>query len=208
MGDIPKDTLLIIDHSASISPTKLSQFKAGAIESLSYLNPNDRFNVVSFTSKAQALYPNLVAATEQNRETASLYIQRLVRGGQTDVFGGIGPFVPHKDTIYRDCPHGSLRTTLILLSVIRLMNPSILLPATTALGTIDKNGRELGILHGANVVMPNLSPQEHRAEYSLYDNKISTGEEAAESVALLAEKLKAIGYEIAVGRGDYQHKTN
>ena len=93
MGDIPKDTLLIIDHSASISPTKLSQFKAGAIESLSYLNPNDRFNVVSFTSKAQALYPNLVAATELNRETASLYIQRLVRGGQTDVFGGIGPFV-------------------------------------------------------------------------------------------------------------------
>ena len=121
---------------------------------------------------------------------------------------GIGPFVPHKDTIYRDCPHGSLRTALILLSVIRLMNPSILLPATTALGTIDKNGRELGILHGANVVMPNLSPQEHRADYSLYDNKISTGEEAAESVALLAKKLEAIGYEIAVCRGDYQDKTN
>ena len=121
---------------------------------------------------------------------------------------GIGPFVPHKDTDYRDYPHGSLRTALILLSVIRLMNPSILLPATTALGTIDKNGRELGILHGANVVMPNLSPQEHRADYSLYDNKISTGEEAAESVALLAKKLEAIGYEIAVCRGDYQDKTN
>ncbi|MBP5673283.1 MAG: VWA domain-containing protein [Lentisphaeria bacterium] len=93
MGDIPKDTLLIIDHSGSISPNKLSQFKAASIEALSYLNPNDRFNVVSFTSRSHTLYDGLVPATEQNREKAVDYIRRLVRGGQTDVFGGIGPFV-------------------------------------------------------------------------------------------------------------------
>ena len=116
---------------------------------------------------------------------------------------GIGPFVPHSDTCFRDVPHGSLRTTLILLSVLRLMNPNILLPATTALGTIDARGREKGILHGANVVMPNLSPQEHRRDYSLYDNKICTGEEAAECLQCLKMRMRSIGYEITTDRGDY-----
>ena len=116
---------------------------------------------------------------------------------------GIGPFVPHRDTDFRDHPHGSLRMTLILLSVIRLMDPSVLLPATTALGTIDPKGRELGILHGANVVMPNLSPKEHRGDYALYDKKICTGEEAAECLECLRQRLRSIGYEIAVTRGDH-----
>ena len=118
---------------------------------------------------------------------------------------GIGPFVPHSDTDFREFPHGSLRMTLILLSVIRLLEPSVLLPATTALGTIDPRGRELGILHGANVVMPNLSPKEHRADYSLYDNKICTGEEAAECLACLKMRMRSIGYEITVDRGDYKN---
>ena len=117
---------------------------------------------------------------------------------------GIGPFVPHHDTVFADKPQGSLRLTLILLSLIRLMNPKILLPATTALGTIAHNGRELGILHGANVVMPNLSPSEHRADYSLYDNKICTGDEAAECIRCLSLRMKSIGYNIVTDRGDYK----
>lgn len=117
---------------------------------------------------------------------------------------GIGPFVPHKDTIFKNERSGSVRLCLVLLSVIRLMNPNILLPATTALGTVDPIGREKGILHGANVVMPNLSPSEHRKDYSLYDNKLCTGDEAAESLKSLSEKLKKIGYQIVVDRGDYK----
>ena len=117
---------------------------------------------------------------------------------------GIGPFIPHKDTVFADKPHGSLRLTLILLSIIRLMQPKILLPATTALGTIEPKGRELGILHGANVVMPNLSPQEHRADYALYDNKACTGEEAAECIQCLSRRLNSIGYQIVTDRGDYK----
>ena len=116
---------------------------------------------------------------------------------------GIGPFVPHKDTVFRDEEHGGLNLTLTLLSVIRLMNPDVLLPATTALGTIDPRGRELGILHGANVVMPNLSPAAHRKDYSLYDNKICTGEEAAECLNCLKGRMRSIGYEIVKSRGDY-----
>ncbi len=117
---------------------------------------------------------------------------------------GIGPFIPHKDTKFRDVPHGSLRLTLILLSVIRLMHPKILLPATTALGTIDPKGRELGILHGANVIMPNLSPPEHRGDYSIYDNKLHTGVESAEGLQQLKRQMQEIGYQIVTERGDYQ----
>lgn len=116
---------------------------------------------------------------------------------------GIGPFIPHRDTVFRDAPHGDLQMTLTLLAVIRLMHPHILLPATTALGTIHPKGRELGILHGANVVMPNLSPQEHRKDYSLYDNKICTGEEAAECIRCLSARVQALGYQIVTDRGDY-----
>ena len=117
---------------------------------------------------------------------------------------GIGPFIPHKDTVFRDFEQGGLLLTLTLLSVIRLMNPRILLPATTALGTIHHAGREMGILHGANVVMPNLSPVEHRKDYAIYDNKICTGEEAAECVRCLSDRMEAIGYRIVTERGDYK----
>lgn len=117
---------------------------------------------------------------------------------------GIGPFIPHRDTPFADRESGSVRITLVLLSIIRLMLPSVLLPATTALGTADGKGREKGVLHGANVVMPNLSPTEHRADYSLYDNKICTGDEAAECIKSLSDRMKAIGYEIVTDRGDYK----
>lgn len=117
---------------------------------------------------------------------------------------GIGPFIPHHDTEFANEPQGGLRLTLTLLSLIRVMNPRILLPATTALGTISPKGREMGILHGANVVMPNLSPSEHREDYSLYDNKICTGDEAAECIKCLSRRLNSIGYKIVTDRGDYK----
>ena len=115
---------------------------------------------------------------------------------------GIGPFIPHKDTVFADEKAGDLNLTLFLLSVIRLMLPTVLLPATTALGTINPRGRELGILAGANVVMPNLSPVGVRKKYALYDNKICTGEEAAECMNCLKNRINSIGYEIVTDRGD------
>jgi len=116
---------------------------------------------------------------------------------------GIGPFVPHRHTPFGMFEQGSLEQTLFLLSVIRLINPKVLLPATTALGTIDPRGRELGIMAGANVVMPNLSPVSVRKKYELYNGKICTGEEAAECIRCLDARMQSIGYKIAVGRGDY-----
>lgn len=118
---------------------------------------------------------------------------------------GIGPFIPHKDTPFAGEKSGSVRLTLVLISLVRLMLPRVLLPATTALGTADGKGREKGILHGANVVMPNLSPTEHRADYSLYDNKICTGDEAAECIKCLSNRMKSIGYEVVTDRGDYKN---
>ncbi len=115
---------------------------------------------------------------------------------------GIGPFLPHKDTPFAKEPHGSLEMTLFLLGIMRLMLPHVLLPATTALGTLCQGGREQGILAGANVVMPNLSPQSERKKYLLYDNKLCTNEESAEGFARLQQKMQSIGYEIVVDRGD------
>lgn len=115
---------------------------------------------------------------------------------------GIGPFIPHKDTPLSDKKAGDLNTTLVLLSIIRLLLPKVLLPSTTALGTINPQGRELGLLAGANVVMPNLSPIEVREKYSLYDGKICTGEEAAECLACLKSRIESVGFEVDMGRGD------
>jgi biotin synthase len=115
---------------------------------------------------------------------------------------GIGPFIPHKDTPFAAEPQGGLDLTLALLGIIRLILPKALIPSTTALGTIDPWGREKGVLAGANVVMPNLSPVGVRKKYMLYDNKICTGEEAAECRHCLHGRMKRIGCGIAVSRGD------
>ena len=115
---------------------------------------------------------------------------------------GIGPFIPHHDTVFAGEPAGSVEQTLFFLSVIRILLPKVLLPATTALGTLDPEGREKGILAGANVVMPNLSPLKNRKQYDLYDNKISTGEEAAECREDLARRVERIGYHLVEERGD------
>ena len=116
---------------------------------------------------------------------------------------GIGPFIPHHDTAYADCPAGSAEMTLRLLSVIRLLLPEVLLPATTALGTIDPKGREKGLLAGANVIMPNLSPGNVRGKYLLYDNKICTGDEAAECIRCMSVRVSGVGYRVVSTRGDH-----
>lgn len=115
---------------------------------------------------------------------------------------GIGPFIPHKDTPFAHESAGSMTQTLVLLSILRLMHPAALLPSTTALSTIAENGRELGILAGGNVVMPNLSPGSVRKKYMLYNNKRSDGSEAAQHIDELARRFEAIGYTIDFGRGD------
>lgn len=119
---------------------------------------------------------------------------------------GIGPFIPHCDTPLKDEPAGPLELTVFLLGIIRLMLPDVLLPATTALATIHPEGREMGIRAGANVCMPNLSPRAVREKYMLYNNKISTGEEAAQSRDALAKRIENIGCRVVVDRGD--HKKN
>jgi biotin synthase len=121
---------------------------------------------------------------------------------------GIGPYLTHQDTPFKDCQSGSLELTLRLLAVLRLMFPYALLPATTALGTRVPDGRELGLRHGANVVMPNLSPVSVRKQYALYDNKICTGEEAAECRMCLDNRVASAGYKIVIDRGDVKEAPN
>ena len=133
--------------------------------------------------------------TLQNLVTDLCFLQEL----QPQMIG-IGPFIPQKDTPLRGERAGSLELTLFMLAVLRLLFPKVLLPATTALGTIDPIGREKGVLAGANVIMPNLSPEDVRSKYTLYDGKNVTGIEAFKTQ--LADRLAKIGYEIGVGRGD------
>ena len=118
---------------------------------------------------------------------------------------GIGPFIPHADTPFANEKAGSAALTVFLLSLIRLIKPDILLPATTALATVDPLGREKGILAGANVIMPNLSPVAVRKKYSLYDGKVCTGEESAQCLKCVETRMKSIGFEISYSRGDYKN---
>lgn len=117
---------------------------------------------------------------------------------------GIGPFIPHAQTPFARFPSGSVERTLVLVAMVRLLLPAAMLPATTALGTAAGDGRERGILAGANVLMPNLSPREARARYRLYDNKLSEGAECADNVRELGARIRAIGYDIVVDRGDFR----
>ena len=127
-----------------------------------------------------------------------LYIQEL----EPEMIG-IGPFIHHKDTPFGNMPDGSVELCVKLISIFRLMNPKALVPATTALASLDSEGRKKGILAGANVVMPNLSPSSVREDYSLYEGKASCGAESAEGLEELRKELQSIGYDIVIGRGDY-----
>ncbi len=126
---------------------------------------------------------------------------RFLQELQPDMIG-IGPFIPHHETPFADKPAGTLALTLRMLSILRLLFPYVLLPATTALGTISPIGRELGLKAGANVMMPNLTPTDARKHYDLYDNKICMDEEAAKCRLCQEGRVRSVGYQIVSDRGD------
>lgn len=142
----------------------------------------------------------MVGSPYQTNETIAKDL-KFIEKFQPDMCG-IGPFIPHKDTPFADYEQGTLELTCYLLSIVRLICPRVLLPATTALGTIDPEGREKGVLSGANVVMPNLSPEDVRSKYSLYNGKLSSGAEAASNKAELVRRMEKIGYRVVTSRGD------
>lgn len=115
---------------------------------------------------------------------------------------GIGPFIPHHDTIFKDESAGTLEKAIIMLALTRLLLPQALIPSTTSLATINPNGREAGFYAGANVIMPNLSPKKVRDKYLLYDNKVSSGDEAAEYKNFMEEKINKAGFVLDTSRGD------
>ncbi|NLC96532.1 MAG: [FeFe] hydrogenase H-cluster radical SAM maturase HydE [Erysipelotrichaceae bacterium] len=121
---------------------------------------------------------------------------------------GIGPFIPHLDTPFKDSKAGDIELTLFLLAIVRLLLPRVLLPATTALSTLDVNAKDKGILIGCNVIMPNLSPSSVRDKYMLYNNKLSCELEAAENLKQLVNQMESIGYKVVVDRGDYKEEDN
>lgn len=135
--------------------------------------------------------------TESNLADDIMFLQEL-----RPHMVGIGPFIPHKDTEFKDFPHGTLNLTCIMLCITRLALPKVLLPCTTALSTIDAHGREMGLSCGANVIMPNLSPPDVRQDYLLYDNKACTGNEAAEYINSLSELVDSAGFKLDFSRGD------
>ncbi len=137
--------------------------------------------------------------TEENLAYELIFLKKL-----NPHMVGIGPFISHKDTPFKDKKSGTVELTLFMLGLIRLTLPHVLLPATTALGTIDPLGREKGIKAGANVLMPNLSPVNVRKKYMLYDNKICTGDEAAQCIECLKTRVNTTGHTIVVDRGDYK----
>ncbi|MEG0249531.1 MAG: [FeFe] hydrogenase H-cluster radical SAM maturase HydE [Peptostreptococcus sp.] len=120
---------------------------------------------------------------------------------------GIGPYITHKDTQMNHYESGDLDTTILMLALVRMLLPKVLLPATTALGTIDYDGREAGLNVGCNVIMPNLSPEDHRDDYSLYNDKKSSGSESAQALKLIKDQLKDFGYVCDMARGDSKMLT-
>ncbi|MBQ8790323.1 MAG: [Ruminiclostridium sp.] len=140
--------------------------------------------------------------TNENLADDLLFLEKL----QPEMVG-IGPFIPHHATPFRNMPQGTAELSIFMLALVRLILPAALLPATTALGTILPDGRELALKAGANVVMPNLSPTDVRSKYLLYDNKISTGEESAQSVKSLESRVISAGYKVVKTRGDHASFT-
>ena len=142
------------------------------------------------------------------RQTARCLAKDMVfMGGFKPEMIGIGPFIPHSGTPFRDEPGGSVDASLLVIALCRIMLPDALIPSTTALGTAGEGGRQKGVLAGCNVVMPNLSPLSVRKQYMLYDNKSGTDMSAEAGIALLRKQMEEIGYEVVVGRGDFQARS-
>ncbi|MBR2967988.1 MAG: [Clostridia bacterium] len=142
----------------------------------------------------------MVGSPYQTDETLAKDL-KLIEQFKPDMCG-IGPFVPHRDTPFSQFEAGNVGLTCYLLSLIRLIHPPVLLPATTALGTVHPQGRLAAILSGANVIMPNLSPQSVRKKYELYNNKLTSGEESAQEMNKIKQQVQSIGYRVVVARGD------
>lgn len=119
---------------------------------------------------------------------------------------GIGPFIHHNDTPFKDFSDGSVRKTVLMVALTRLLLPKALIPSTTALASLNQDGRKMALLSGANVVMPNLTPAGNRKKYLLYQNKISAGEETAECFHQLKEEIESIGLKMDLFRGDFPEK--
>lgn len=116
---------------------------------------------------------------------------------------GIGPFIPHSATSFRNEERGSVDLTLRMVALVRLALPHAMIPSTTALATASADGQLQGILHGANVIMPDITPPAERGKYMIYDGKKITGDEAGENLRQIAESMGSIGYELSMERGDY-----
>ena len=140
----------------------------------------------------------LPGQTNQDLVADLMYLQEL-----QPHMAGIGPFIPHPETPLGRFAGGTVEKTLIMLALARLLLPEVLLPATTAMGTLDPKGREKALKAGANVVMPNLSPVDVRAKYELYQDKICTGDESAHCRACIEQRIKSAGFEVNMDRGDH-----
>ena len=144
----------------------------------------------------------MIGAPYQTVETLAADMDYMARFKPQMI--GMGPFIPHAQTPFRDFPAGSVDLTLFLLSLCRIMLPEVLLPATTALGSLDTDGRKRGVLCGCNVIMPNISPFKNRKKYALYDHKAVTGEDGGEELKVLQAHMEDIGYTLYSVRGDYK----
>lgn len=144
----------------------------------------------------------MIGAPYQTAETLATDMDYMARFKPQMI--GMGPFIPHAETPFRDFPAGSVDLTLFLLSLCRIMLPEVLLPATTALGSLDTDGRKRGVLCGCNVIMPNISPFANRKKYSLYDHKAISGEDGGEELKVLQAHMEDIGYTLYSVRGDYK----
>lgn len=186
----------------------LLRHETASKEHYSRLHPSNQ----SFDNRMRCLYDlkeigyqvgcgMMVGSPYQTPETLAEDMEFMCKFNPAMV--GMGPFIPHKETPFCNFASGDTRLTLFLLSLVRIMLPDVLLPATTALGTLDGDGRKNGVLCGCNVVMPNLSPLSVRKKYMLYDNKAGTENDAKSSLEILRNQMKEINYEVIVGRGDY-----
>ena len=194
----------------------LLRHEAASEELYSVLHPSE----MSLANRKQCLYDLkeigyqvgaglMVGAPGQTTEHLLEDI-RFMQKLQPDMIG-IGPYIPQADTPFgrssAKCAQGlhktqKLELTLRLLAILRILFPYALIPSTTALGTIDPQGRVLGLKAGANVVMPNLTPAAARERYAIYDNKLFTGAESSEGMDLLEQQVSEAGYRIVTDIGD------
>lgn len=118
---------------------------------------------------------------------------------------GIGPFIPHPHTPLKDASNGSFILALKVMALTRILLPDINIPATTAMETLNPNGRIIALKSGANVVMPNVTTTEYRAKYEIYPNKICINENPDKCRECISAKIKSIGRTVSTSYGFRNH---